>query len=136
MDRFNSFTFIFRDGDFEEFSDDDGKKYSLQVSVREVASQMAVHRRNGALGAVLCQLSNTSMTSRLADQVVDYMFDTNEHPTLVQGVLNFCFAVLVKFAYRIEPHYVDARLEAGKKLTLKLAKFVDDGDLPAGLPLI
>lgn len=136
MDRFQSFTFEFRGGDFEEWDDDDGRKYALQVPVRDVTKQMSVFQRNGALGAVLAQLANSNTTSRLADQVVDYLFETNEHPTLIQGVLDFCFSVLVKAGYKLENMYVDRRLEAGKSLTTKLAKFVEDGDLPAGLPLI
>ncbi len=133
MDRFEKFVFEFRENDI--YPAPEVGKARLEVPLREVTGQMMVYQRNGALGAVLCQLANTS-TSRLADQVVDYMIDTNEHPTLVQGVLNFCFAVLVKFGNKIEAQYVDGRLEAGKKLTTKLAKMVDDGELPAGLPLV
>lgn len=134
MERFQKFVFDFHENDIYP-APEEGKA-RLEVPVREVTGQMATHRRNGALGAVLSQLVNSGSSDRLAGQVVEYLFDTNEHPTLVQGVLNFCYHVLVKAGYKLEAAYVDGRLEAGKKLTTKLAKLVDDGDLPAGLPLV
>lgn len=106
----------------------------VDVSIRKLVNAMNVWNKGGALPAVLTQIANSFGTDRLSDNVVEYLFEMNTHPTLLQGVLNICWNILVKSGYKLEDAYTDIRLDAGKELTTKLAKMVDACDLPGNLP--
>lgn len=112
-------------------------KVRVELTIRNLASLMATHRTpKGVFGAVMAQLANTNITSRLGQQVAEYLWDTNEHPTLVQGVINICWYILVTIGMKLEAAEVDRRLQAGRRLTTKLVELVDKGELPGGLPCI
>lgn len=111
-------------------------KVRVELSIRDLAGLMATHRRDGVLGAVLGQIVNSDLTYQVADQVVQYQWDTNEHPTLVQGTLDICWRVLNLWGYKLESFRVDGRLAAGKKLTTKLNELVEEGELPGSLPCV
>jgi hypothetical protein len=110
--------------------------FEVELSIRDISALMAPYHRKGVLGALLLQLANNSLTFQVGRQVVDYLKSTNAHPTLIQGMLNVCWVILVQTGYFLESAVVDARLEAGKKLTTKLAKLVDEGELGGELPCI
>jgi len=110
-------------------------KVRVELTIRDLAGLMATHRK-GVFGAVIAQLANTNITSRLGQQVAEYLWDTNEHPTLIQGVINICWYILVTIGYKLESVEVDLRLQAGKNLTTKLAQLVEDGELQGGLPCV
>lgn len=111
-------------------------KVRVELSIRDLAGLMATHRRDGVLGAVLGQIVNSDLTYQVADQVVQYQWDTNEHPTLVQGTLDICWRVLNLWGHKLESFKVDGRLAAGKKLTTKLNELVESDELPGGLPCV
>jgi hypothetical protein len=120
----------------DAISEAEDGEVTVSPTVRQVASAMATYRKSGTLGAVLAQLANSNMTPYVAKEVVDYMWETNEHPTLVQGVLDICWCILLEAGKRLEDYHPDARLRAGKELTTKLVEMVEEYELPHSLPCV
>ncbi|MCK5308742.1 MAG: hypothetical protein KAJ73_09035 [Zetaproteobacteria bacterium] len=128
--------FIIELGPDQVYPSTEEGKVRVALTVRDVAGLLSFHHRDGGLGAVLSQVANTNITERVGGQVIEYLWDTNEHPTLIQGVLNICWSILVKAGYKLESAVVDRRLEAGKELTTTLAKMVDEEVLGGFLPCV
>lgn len=114
----------------------DGSK--VRVSVRSLAHAFSTSNKDGALGAVLAQLANSSFTARAGEQITQYLLDTNEHPTLIQGTMGILWSALLTFGRFVKDKELpnDPRLAATLELTRKLVDLVDEGELPTGLPCV